>query len=116
MSKIADDVYSTLKEVFPLSTIVKEHYIRFKGAQLFFDFYIRGLGILIEVQGEQHFKYNRHFHGSVENFRAHKYRDNLKKIYIEENPGLVLVFFYDGLDKINKELVLSRIYEAQCNG
>ena len=49
-------------------------------------------------------------------FRAHKHRDNLKRVYIEENPGLVLVFFYDTKDKITKELVLNRIYEAQCNG
>ena len=116
MSKIADDVYAVLKELFPQTNITKEHYIRYKGKQLFFDFYLRGLGILIEVQGQQHFNYTKHFHGTVENFREFKHRDNLKKEYVEENQGLILVFFCDGTDKITKELVLSRIYEAQCNG
>ncbi len=116
MSKIADAVYEILKELFPMSNIIKEYYIRYKGQRLFFDYYIKGLGILIEVQGQQHFKYVKHFHGSIESFRAHKYRDNLKKEFVEENRGLTLVFFYDEKDKIDKELVLNRIYEGQCYG
>lgn len=114
MSLIADTVYATLKEVFPLEYIEPEYYIYYKGSRLFFDFYIKSLGILVEVQGEQHFKYSSHLHGNdVEKFRAQKYRDNLKKIYIEENPKLTLVYFYDKKDKITADLVLERIYDAQ---
>lgn len=113
MSVIAEDVYKTLKSLFPNNIIVKEYYIRYKGAQLFFDFFIKDLGILIEVQGRQHFEYIDHFHGSIDIFRAQKHRDNLKKEYVQYDNKLCLVYFYDKQDKITKDLVLRRIYEAQ---
>lgn len=114
MSLIADNVYDVLKQLFPHSIIVREHYIYYKGTRLFFDFYMKGLSVYIECQGEQHYKYIKHFHGAVENFRAQKHRDNLKKEYIEEDRGRTLVFFYDKIDKITEELVINRIYTAQC--
>ena len=113
MSRIADEVYDLLKVIFPNSTIVKEHYIRYKGVRLFFDIYLRDLNILIEVQGRQHSQFVKHFHGSIDNFRAQKHRDNLKKEFIQENPKLCLVYFYDEGDIITKKLILWRIYEAQ---
>ena len=112
MSKIADDVYNCLKDLFPWETIVCEHYIRFHGQQLFFDYYLKGMKILIECQGEQHDKFVAHFHKTIENFRSSKKRDNLKIEYCEEND-LTLVYFYDKIDAIENELVLDRISEAQ---
>lgn len=113
MSKIADDVYTTLKELFPHENIIGEHYIYYKGTRLFFDFFLKSYNILIEVQGEQHYKYSRHFHGSVESFKAQRYRDNLKVEYVEEDSTLTLVYFYDKIDNITKDLVINRIHEAQ---
>jgi len=113
MSKMSDEVHTALKKLFPYETLVPEHYINYKGAQLFFDFYLKDLGILFEIQGRQHYQFIKHFHGSVENFRAQKYRDNLKKEFIQINKKLCLVYFNDTKDKINEELVLKRIYEAQ---
>jgi hypothetical protein len=40
MSKQADDIYALLTETFPHLNIIKEHYVRYKGQQLFFDFFI----------------------------------------------------------------------------
>ena len=112
MSKIADDVLYCIKSLFPYETIIEEEYIRFKGQQLFFDYYLKGMKILIECQGQQHDKFTKHFHKTIENFRASKKRDNLKVEYCEEND-LTLVFFYDIIDKIDNELVLDRISSAQ---
>jgi hypothetical protein len=114
MSKIADDVYQTLKELFPLNYIEKEYYVFYKGTKLFFDFYIPSLSLLFEVQGMQHFKFIRHLHGSIENFRGQKKRDNLKIEYCEINH-LTLTKFYDTVDTITKQLVLNRILDAQNN-
>lgn len=113
MSEIATKVHDTLKEIFPTNIIIKEHYINYKGTRLFFDFYIKELGVLIEVQGRQHFHYVDHFHGSAGNFRAQKKRDNLKREYVQYNPELCLVYFYDKQDNITKDLLLERIFEAQ---
>ncbi len=111
MSKIADTTYEVLSGLYPSDNIEQEYYVRYKNNRLFFDFRIRSLRLLVEVQGEQHFKYNKHFHNTIENFYAQKRRDGLKVEYCEEND-LTLVYFYDKVDKITEELILERIYEA----
>ena len=113
MPKMADEVHGKLKELFPFEVIVPEYYISYKGNRLFFDFYLKDLGILFEIQGRQHYQFVKHFHGSIDNFRAQKHRDNLKKEYIQENKNLCLVYFHDEKDKITEKLVLKRINEAQ---
>jgi hypothetical protein len=90
-----------------------EWYVNHKGQRLFFDVFIKDLGILIEIQGRQHFKFVKHFHGSLDKFKGQKHRDNLKKEYIQNNENLCLVYFYDEEDKVTEKLVLKRIYEAQ---
>jgi len=94
--------------------VFKEHYVRYKGARLFFDFYIKELGVFIEVQGRQHVKFVKHFHGSIENFYAQKKRDNLKIEYVQEQD-MSLVRVYD-TEKITTELLLAKIDEAMENG
>jgi len=111
MSKIADKVENILKELFPYNIILSEQYIRYKGQRLFFDFFVKDLGIYVECQGQQHFKFVRYFHGSMEGFRKQKERDDLKLEYVEEHEWFCLARFnYD--EYITNELVLKRINEA----
>ena len=115
MSKIANEVYDALKLLFPLDNVKKEHYVRYKGIRLFFDFYIRPKRLLIEVQGRQHTEFVKHFHVDKKAFDAQKKRDNLKIEYIQENPELSFVRFnYD--EKITQILVKSKIYNALKEG
>lgn len=111
MSKIADEVCEGIKKLFPHETLIFEHYIYYKNAKLFFDIYIKSLGILIEIQGMQHFKFVKHFHGTKEKFYAQKRRDNFKIEYCAEN-NLTLAYFYDKIDIITEDLILERLYEA----
>jgi len=111
MSKIADDVHSGIKSLFPHETIIPEYYAQYRNTRLFFDFFIKGLNICIECQGRQHLEFVKHFHGDKEKFYGQKKRDNLKIEYCEEN-SLTLVYFYDTIDNITNELILNRIYEA----
>lgn len=111
MSEIANKVYEIICELFPHNIILSEWYLNYKGQRLFFDIFIKDLGVLIEIQGRQHFKFINHFHGSREGFLEQKRRDNLKLEFIEENERLSLVRFnYD--EDITEELVLSKIEEA----
>lgn len=111
MSKQADEVYNILKELFPYNIILKEHYLYYKGTRLFFDYFIKDLGIFIEVQGRQHEKFVKHFHGDKKGYLNHKNRDNLKLQYIEEHERYCLArIFYN--EKIDKKFVLKRIHEA----
>lgn len=112
-SSIEAEVLECISSLFPFETVIKEHYINYKGTKLFFDLYLKGMGILIECQGEQHSKFVSHFHGTIEVFRGQKKRDNLKIAYLQENPQLTLVYFYDKKDKITIDLVKDRIYNAQ---
>lgn len=113
MSVIATLVHSILDELFPANPhrrIFTEHYVNFKGSRLFFDFYIKELDVFVEVQGRQHVQFVKHFHGSMRNFRAQKYRDNLKIEYVEET-GKCLIRIYD-TEKVTKELILEKIEKA----
>ena len=113
MSVTAALVYSILNDLFPASPhrrVFDEYYVKYKGARLFFDFYIKELDVFVEVQGRQHTQFVKHFHGSMENFKAQKHRDNLKIEYVHEyNKGLVRI--YD-TEKVTKKLVLKKIEKA----
>lgn len=110
MSAISKKVYYTLKELFPLNVILKEHYVNYKGTKLFFDFYIKDLGVLIEVQGEQHAKFIEHFHEDKDGFVAQKKRDNLKVEYAEDKEIAFVKLYYN--EKITKDLITAKIYLA----
>lgn len=113
MSVIATQVSCLLNSIFPANPhrrVFSEHYINFRNTRLFFDFYIPELLLLVECQGKQHTKFVKHFHGTAENFRSHKFRDNLKIEYVQEN-NLYLVRLYDG-ENITKELILRKVNKA----
>ena len=111
MSVIANKVYETIRKLFPYNIVLVEWHVNYKGQRLFFDVFIKDLGVLIEIQGRQHFEFVKHFHRSMEGFIEQKKRDNLKLEFIEENEKLSLARFnYD--ESITKELVLKRIHEA----
>ena len=113
MSVTATQVQSLLDELFPANPykrVFAEHYVKYKGAKLFFDFYIKELGVFIEVQGRQHVEYIEHFHGNMRGFRAQKYRDNLKIEYVYEQ-GKCLVRLYDTED-ITLDLIKEKINKA----
>lgn len=61
-----------------------------KSSKLYLDFYIPLLGIAVEIQGEQHFKFIPHFHGSPLKFLAAKQRDADKEAWCALN-GITLV-------------------------
>lgn len=46
-----------------------------------FDFYIPSLNIVIEVDGQQHFSYNKYFHKKREDYLEARERDRQKNSY-----------------------------------
>jgi hypothetical protein len=111
MSAIANKVYDLVKELFPYNIIIKEHYVNYKGTRLFFDFFIKDLGVYIEVHGRQHFNFVKHFHETKDKFLNQKNRDNLKIEYVQEDEKFCLARFYDGED-LNRDIVLNRVLDA----
>jgi len=115
MSKIAEDTYDLLNKMFPACTILKEVYVKYKYTRLFFDYYIRELGVYVEVQGRQHVEFVKHFHGDKQTFVGQKRRDNMKLQYIQENSKLCLVRLYYN-EKITEDLVRRKLDEALNGG
>lgn len=119
MSFIATQVSCLLNNIFPANPhrrVFSEYYVNFKNIRLFFDFYVSESSLLIECQGRQHFEFVKHFHGSAENFRAQKFRDNLKIEYVQGN-NLYLIRLYES-EKITKDLILDKIniaYDSEYN-
>ena len=118
MSIIANKIYDILNEMFPrLSAprVVKEIYINYSGQKLFFDFFVKELGVYVEVQGRQHTEFVKHFHGNKESFKAQKMRDNLKIQYVEEHGQCLVRFNFN--EKITKALVrkkINKVLEGEC--
>ncbi|KKM75725.1 hypothetical protein LCGC14_1387390 [marine sediment metagenome] len=110
MSKLADLLEKTLHDLFPHNRIIKEHYVNYKDERLFFDFFIKEFNMLIEVQGAQHYKFVKHFHGDKEGFTNQKKRDNLKKAYCEENNLSLMEIRSE--DEVGEISLLTKICEA----
>jgi len=108
MSRLSEAVYKLLKQIFPHNVILSEYYVNFKGERLFFDYYIKDLGVLIECQGRQHDGYVAHFHGDAEGFKASKKRDNLKIEYAERE-SLTFVTVNEG-EELNEAKLLDKIW------
>ena len=73
------------------------------GTRLSLDFYNANKRVAVEVQGSQHTKYNKFFHGGHKsNYLEQLKRDQIKAEFCEVND-IILVEIYDS-DIINKSL------------
>lgn len=66
-----------------------------KGVLLEFDILIRSKKILIEYNGEQHYKFIRLFHKRLKRFEDQKKRDILKETLAKANNYKLVVFKFD---------------------
>lgn len=73
------------------------------GKRMYADFYIPHKQMVIEYDGEQHFKFVEMFHKTEENFRRQQKRDMLKDKLLKENNINVVRISYN--QKITKELI-----------
>tara|TARA_Y100000034_G_scaffold100098_1_gene123243 strand:- start:83 stop:478 length:396 start_codon:yes stop_codon:yes gene_type:complete len=80
-----------LSKRFPTAQILDE--VPFKplsGKTLYLDLYITPHNIAIEVQGQQHYKFNSHFHKTIFDFHQQQSNDQIKKIWCNKN-GIELI-------------------------
>lgn len=109
MSKGAQELLRLLGEIFPNQTVIKEYNISDKGG-LFIDLLLPRLGLGFEYDGEQHFRFIEHFHGTRENFLQARKRD-LKKDELCAEQGITLVRVrFD--EPLSKENILAKIDKA----
>lgn len=97
-----------LKELFPFDTISEEVEIPGSGG-LRLDFFLPLRKIVLEVQGQQHYHYIRHFHQSAVGFLASKKRDQKKREFCENNNFMLIELKYNERDNWREQIQSARL-------
>lgn len=85
-SKLHLRARNILVDLFPTVQILEEVAVPItRREKLFFDFYINTIKLVIEVHGQQHYKFNSLFHTSAQDFAQQKKRDFKKREWCEYN-------------------------------
>lgn len=75
-----------IKQLYPLDIILEEVPARlYKSKILYVDFYLPTRQLVIEVNGEQHYTKNSHFHKDDTHFEKCINNDTLKRSWAEDN-------------------------------
>jgi len=102
-SNLASKIERFIEEGFPSYTLRKEKYVTYFNTQLFFDFYMPEFKLLIEVQGQQHYSFNKLYHFDITDFNKQQYRDSLKTQWASENNLKLLILKFDDIELMTKE-------------
>lgn len=75
-----------LKQLFPTVNLLEEVGIKlYRHKNAFLDFYVPSFSLVIEVHGEQHYKFNTLFHKTAKDFAMQKRRDEELQEWCELN-------------------------------
>lgn len=106
-----------------IATALKELNIEYETQKIFddlkvksnlsYDFYLPKENILIEFQGQQHYKPIEKF-GGQEQFERQVQHDKIKKDYAQKNNYRFLEISYQDQKSINKEFILNKIKEVMA--
>lgn len=91
-----------LQAQFPSSSIYEE--VMLLGTGLIADFFISDLKIMVEVHGEQHYKFVKRFHKTVGGFVASQKRDKMKQEWCEINDVIYIELPFNCIDDWGKIL------------
>jgi len=90
-----------LKKLFPVNTILEE--VMLPGSSykksLSADFFVVELHLIVEVHGEQHYKFNNFHYHSIADFHRSKRRDKQKHDWAKLNDFIFIVLPFNQIDK-----------------
>ena len=112
MSDLADKIEHCIKKGFPSHRYKREHYIFYQNTQLFFDFFMPELRVLIEVQGQQHYAFNKFYHQHKDKFDDQVYRDKLKTQFAAELKYKLLQISYKEVGELTPASFRVKVIEA----
>jgi hypothetical protein len=103
-SEIQWYVGNLVEAVYPTELILEEFYIPYD--RLYIDFFLPRKRLAVEVQGEQHYAFSAHFHGTMENFKRAQERDNRKSLWCTMNDiRLIKIRGCDEEEEIRNKLL-----------
>jgi hypothetical protein len=99
-----------LHDIFPTLQILEEVNVQISKTEYgFFDFYLPLIRGVVEVNGQQHYKFNPFFHKDMKDFLWQKQRDKNKRYWCELND-VTLVELNDKDDEIQwKTAILQKL-------
>lgn len=103
MSNLSKTIEQLFINNFPSFRLQKEKYINFNNTRLFFDFCIPELKLLIEVQGQQHYSFNKFYHNDRDSFDTQVFYDKLKEEWASINNYKLLTIKYDEIENLTNE-------------
>lgn len=89
-SKLHTQAKELIYSLFPTSVILEEVPVKPRNTVQYFDFYINNIKLVIEVNGEQHYKFNTLYHASAQDFLRQRKNDQDKRDWCELN-GITLI-------------------------
>jgi len=95
-SKLHLQTRKILTQEFPTLRILEEVPIKpIQKCTLFLDFYIPLISLVVEVHGQQHYKYIPHFHTNPQAYSRQQTRDAQKEQWCQLNKMRFIVFAYN---------------------
>ena len=98
---------SLIKEIYPTLQICEEVSAQIKRNQkVFLDFYINTIKTVVEVHGQQHYKFNSLYHTSAQDFLNQKKRDqDLQDWCVLNNLNYIELPFNEDKDKWHQRFI-----------
>ena len=95
-----------LTDIYPLGVVCEEVQIPiYRSQYLYFDFYLPLYDTAIEVHGQQHYKFIKHFHNHPMSFLKQRHNDAEKKEWCElNNITLIVPPYNEKIDDWRKRL------------
>ena len=115
-SKMHKIVISWVRKYFSGFSVTENFKIMQIGRVLFIDIRMKSsaLTIFIEVDGPQHDKFNKHFHGTLTEFQDSQVRDSMKEDHAEERD-IIFIRIKENF-KMTGEEFKELIFEAMAGG
>lgn len=89
-SSLHQKAYEIIKSIYPLYPLYEETKLCGTKNDLYIDMFIPSLGLMFEIQGEQHYKFNPFFHQNIAGYARANARDQEKRNWCEIN-GITLI-------------------------
>ena len=85
-----------LHQLYPTMAILEE--VTIPGSKLKIDLYVPTLQLAVEVQGQQHSEFTKHFHGNQWGFSRAKNNDKQKRSWCDTHGIKLIELQYDRTD------------------
>ena len=94
---------SLIREAYPTDQVLEE--VPIQGEGLYGDFYLPLRKKMIEVHGEQHYKYISFFHTNIKGFMESKERDKRKQDWCNINEITLVVLKFNEVESWLSQIV-----------